>query len=227
MTVARRFVLGWCAAAALVAIFWAPLESLVDVQADAGAQAAGEHVEGELSELDGLRAVAVRVRAADPSARRLLAEECFAVPDGADPALSPDPAAARFVASGTTTGATVLVWEGQAPGLGPAVGSCVGVDRGRRWELANRSLRPDPGAGVASVTWNQYASTDGVAAAAVGRLATTTAEVLVELADGRVLRQSTDGFLAVAWTPVIEPTRIVVVDHAGQIVYDGPVASYR
>lgn len=227
MTVVRRFVLGWCAAAALTAVFWSPLESLVGADADAGAQAAGEHGEGDLSELHRLRAGAVTVRAAAPSAQRLLAGECFAVPDGADPALSPDPASARFVASGTTTGATVLVWTGPAPGLGSAVGSCVGVDRGGRWELANRALRPDPGAGVVSVTWNQYASKDGAAAAVVGRLATTTAEVLVELADGRVLRQSTDGFLAVAWTPVIEPIRIVVVDHAGEIVYDGTVASYQ
>jgi ferric-dicitrate binding protein FerR (iron transport regulator) len=120
----------------------------------------------------------------------------------------------------------MVVWTGPVPELGEAIGACVGLDRAGDWYLANRSQRADPGPGAAEVTWSQYSSRHGAAAGVVGRVPDDVAELLVVLEDGRVLRQEPAGVVAVVWSPVVRPARLVVVDVAGEVVFDGPVADY-
>lgn len=219
-----RAVLLTCAAAMVVAVAWQPL---VD-----GLDRAHDVVVGETRAADGTAAPAPRPAAEDVvpldrAATDELLDLCLQLPEGADPDLHPDTDEIDVLATSRSTGAGMVVWVGPVPAVGDVIGACVGMERADEWRLANRSQRPDPGPGAAQVTWSQFASRHGSAAGLIGRVPDDVTEVFVVLDDGRVLRQDTDGVVAVVWTPVVAPDRLVVVDADDEITFDGPVTGYR
>lgn len=152
---------------------------------------------------------------------------CLEVPPGADPALSPDPDALEVVASGTTTGAAAIVWVGPTPQIERAVGVCVALERGDSWANVGHVQRRDLGPGTPILTWQPSASDAGVAASLAGRVRPATARVVVVLDDGRVLTQEvSDGFVALAWSPIREPVRLLAESATGEVIFDGTVSGY-
>lgn len=177
--------------------------------------------------LAGLRATADDVVPLDPDEERRVLEDCLEVPEGADPALSPDPDRARVAASGETLDAAVVVWIGTAPQYETAIGTCTALGGPDGWQIVGRSVRRDLGEGSPSLVWQPAASARGAAAAAVGRIEAGTANVFVVLDDGRVLEhQPTDGFVAIPWQPVSDPVRLVTLGRDGSVTYDGSLSGY-
>lgn len=177
-----------------------------------------------LSDLRGAATEAAPLPAGD---ERDILEACLAVPEDADASLSPDPDEVAPVVSGHTEGAAVVVWVGPTPQYERAVGTCVALDRGDGWTVAGRSVRRDLGPGSASLVWQPVASEQGIAASLIGRVRDRTADVIVVIDDGRVLRQEpVRGFVAIPWQPVREPVRLVTAGAGDEVRYDGPLIGY-
>lgn len=179
---------------------------------------------GELAEMHGSATEVIELPEAQ--ARELLTS-CLAVDPEADPSLGPDPGRVEVVASGEADGTAAIVWVGPTPQYGAALGSCVAVRQGSRWQLVGRATRRDLGGETPSLAWHPAASDRGAAAVLGGRLEEGATTLLVVLEQGRVLRQQvTAGVAAVAWQPVEQPLRIVVLGPEDEVRYDGPLPGY-
>lgn len=218
-----RAVLLTCAAAMVVGLAWQPLVAGLDRIHDTvrGAPATADGDDPSVP-----RRAAEDVVPLDPTTTAELLDLCLRLPEGADPDLHPVTDEVEVVATSRSTGVGMVLWVGPVPAVGDVMGACVGIERADEWHLANRSQRADPGPGAAQVTWSQFASRHGSAAGLVGRVPADVTEVFVVLDDGRVLRQDTDGVVAIVWSPVVAPDRLVVVDGTGEIAFDGPVTDY-
>ncbi|MGH3442779.1 MAG: hypothetical protein ACRDUY_12195 [Nitriliruptorales bacterium] len=157
-----------------------------------------------------------------------IVDECFRIPSEADPRLSPSRSDVDSMYGARTEGAAMVVWFGSAPDVPRAFGSCVAVANGDDWVLVGRGFRPDPGRDTSSIVWHTSAASGGTAAALSGRTSGDAAEIVLVLEDGRRLRAEIlgDGIVAIPWTPVALPARLVVLDDAGRRLYDGPFAAF-
>ena len=224
MSALDRAVLLTCAAAMAVGIAWQPIVDGLDRAHDVIAGGPAEPDDGAGPAVP--RPAAEDVASLDDDATEDLLGLCLELPDGADPDLHPVTDEVAVAATSRSVGAGMVVWTGPVPAVGDVLGACVGMERAGEWRLANRSHREDPGPGAAQVTWGQFASRHGSAAGLVGRVPDDVVEVFVTLDDGRVLRQETDGVVAVVWSPVVAPVRVVTVDRDGEVTFDGPVTDY-
>lgn len=220
----RWFVPALCGVAALLAVALGAAGNGTDAGTSSGPAVQEDPDATALATLRGSATEATPLPARD---ERNILEGCLTVPDDADPSLSPDPGEVAPVASGQTEGAAVVVWVGPAPQYERAVGTCLALDRGGGWTVVGRSVRRDLGPGSASLVWQPVASEQGIAAALIGRVRDGTADVIVVIDDGRVLRQEPlRGFVAIPWQPVRDPVRLVTVGTGDEVRYDGPLTGY-
>lgn len=220
----RWFVPALCGVAALLAV---AIGAAGDDTAPGTPPARAVPEDPEATALAALRGAATEATPLPALDEREILEGCLAVPEDADPSLSPDPGDVAPVASGQTEGAGVVVWVGPTPQYERTVGTCLALDRGDGWAVVGRSVRRDLGPGTASLVWQPVASEQGVAAALIGRIRDGTAEVIVVIDDGRVLRQvPARGFVAIPWQPVRDPVRLVTTGTGDEVRYDGPLTGY-
>lgn len=220
----RWFVPALCGVAALLAAALGATGDDTDRGTSPGTAVTEDPDATALAALRGTATEATPLPARD---ERDILQGCLTVPDDADPSLSPVPDDVAPVANGQTEGAAVVVWLGPTPQYERAVGTCLALDRGDGWTVVGRSVRRDLGPGSASLVWQPVASEQGVAAALIGRVHDGTADVIVVIDDGRVLRQEpVRGFVAIPWQPVRDPVRLVAAGTGDEIRYDGPLTGY-
>lgn len=220
----RWLVPALCGVAALLAVALGAVGNGADPGTSPGSTVTEDPDETTLAELRAVAAEAVPLPTHD---EQDVVGRCLAVPDDADPSLSPDPEEVAPVASGQTEGAAVVVWIGPTPQYERAVGTCVALERGAGWTVVGRSVRRDLGPGTASLVWQPVVSDQGVGAALVGRIREETTDVIVVIDDGRVLRQEpVRGFVAIPWQPVRDPVRLITAGPGDELRYDGPLTGY-
>lgn len=221
----RWFVPVLCGVAALLAVALGSPGN--GTEAGTPTEPAGASQDPDAATLAALRAASAEATPLPAREERDVLDRCLAVPDAADPTLSPDPDEVAPVVSGQTEGVAVVVWVGPAPQYERAVGTCLALDRGDGWTVVGHSVRRDLGTGTAGLVWQPVASDRGVGAALVGRVRDGTTDLMVVIDDDRVLRQApVRGFVAIPWQPVRDPVRLVTVGPGGGIRYDGPLTGY-